>query len=63
MIINILNDKIELKSLTSDGLSKTNNMVIGNLIDSGIDVDYINQTQLKLKRFKNTPALRKHFLK
>ena len=62
-IMNILNNKIEIKKITTIKVAKTNNTIISHLIDSGIDVDVINQSELKLQRLKLSQATRKHFSK
>ena len=61
--MNILNNKIEIKKITTIKVAKTNNTIISHLIDSGIDVDAINQSELKLQRLKLSQATRKHFSK
>ena len=61
--MNIMNNKIEVKKIATIKVAKTNNIIISNLIDSGIDVDTINQTELRLQRLKLSQATRKHFSK
>lgn len=52
IIMNILNEKIDFKKISTSIIAKTNNLIMSNLIDAGIDVDMINQTSLKLQRLK-----------
>lgn len=51
-IMNVLNNNVDFKKITSSKIAKTNNMIMSHLIDAGIDVESINQTPLRLQRLK-----------
>lgn len=58
--MNVLNKNVEFIE-TSSKIAKTDNVILSYLNDSGVDVESINQTPLKLQRLKLSQVTWKHF--